>query len=331
MGLKKKQKNVQVKEQKSAVDEVFDRRKRIKADFSFRKAKPLLFIAAVIVGFITVALVYYYSPTSKIKAISAKGNYYLETDYVKELSGLTLENRYYLTFDYFIEKEIEKCEMVKNATVKHKEQGVIEIVIEEEEPFGYRYDEKGELLLKSGKAIELKSEFLDIIADVPYVEGFDTDELLVRLAKGFQNVNRDMIEIMSEITRYPMSYDENTIQIFMHDGNYFFASFYSLETINVYQQIASDLTEKGVCIYSDDGLTVAYTSTCPWNQIVEEKEYWVDELGNIVINQYGDPVEKKYYTDGKGNYVLDKEGNKILIPIDGEDNYEEAVNQNKQE
>ncbi|MEG1462594.1 MAG: hypothetical protein RSC48_05745, partial [Anaerorhabdus sp.] len=76
---------------------------------------------------------------------------------------------------------------------------------------------------------------------------------------------------------------------------------------------------------------VAYTSTCPWNQIVEEKEYWVDELGNIVINQYGDPVEKKYYTDGKGNYVLDKEGNKILIPIDGKDNYEEAVNQNKQE
>lgn len=335
MGLKKKSKigshKDQIKEQKSAVDEVFERRKRVKADFNFRKAKPLLFIVAILVGLITICLVYYFSPMSKIKAISIQGNYYLEKDYIKELSGLSLENRYYLVFDYLIEKKIEQSEMIKKATVQHKEQGVIEIVVEEEEPFGYRYNEKGEILLKSGKAIELKSEYLDIIAQVPYVEGFNSDELLVRLAKAFSNVNRSMIEIMSEVKQYPMSYDENTIEVFMHDGNYFFASFYSLETINIYQQIASDLTESGACIYSDDGLKVAYTSTCPWNIVSDEKEYWVDELGKIVVNQYGDPVEKKYYTDGKGNYILDKDGNKILIPIGGEDNYEEVLNQNKTE
>lgn len=315
----------EIKEQKSAVDEVFDRRKRIKADFSFRKAKPFLFIASLLVGFIIIALVYFFSPSSKVKAISVQGNFYLESSYIKDLSELTLEDRYYFVFDYFVEKKIAKSEMIKSVTVSHLEQGVIEIVIVEEEPYGYRYGEKGEILLKSGKSIELKSEYLDIIADVPYVEGFDTEELLIRLAKGFQPVDRSMIALMSEITRYPMSYDENTLQIFMHDGNYFFTSFYAIETINVYQQIVSDLEEKGKCIYSDDGLKVAFTSVCPWDQVVVEKEYWIDELGNVVVNQYGDPVEKRYYTDAYGNYFLDETGNKILIPMGGENDYAKAM------
>lgn len=330
MGLKKKQKIKPIKEEKSAVDEVFERRKRIKADFSFRKAQPLLFIAAVCCGLVLITLGYYFSPISKVKSISVKNNYYLETDYIKKLSGLTLENRYYLVIDYFVEKKLEESDLIKKATVKHKDQGVIEIDIEEETPFGYRYLEEGEILLTSGKAVPLKSEYLDIIAKVPYVDGFDTEEQLVRIAKAFQKVDRSVIESISEVSQYPMSYDENTLRLFMRDGNNFFASYYSLETINSYNEIASDFVDSGHCIYSDDSLKVAYTSTCPWDIVVQEKEYWVDELGNIVVNQYGDPVEKKYFTDGKGNFILDGNGQKILIPMGQEDDYEAFIG-NKEE
>ncbi|SJZ98485.1 cell division protein FtsQ/DivIB [Anaerorhabdus furcosa] len=326
MGLKRKQKIEPIKEEKSAVDEVFDRRKRIKADFSFRKAQPLLFILAVCLGLIVIAVGYYFSPVSKVKSISIKNNYYLDKDYIKELSGLTLENRYYLVIDYFVEKKLEESELIKNATVKHKDQGVIEITIEEETPFGYRYLDVGEILLTSGKAVELKSEYLDIIAKVPYIDGFETEEQLERIAKAFQKVDRSIIESISEVSQYPMSYDENTLRLFMRDGNNFFASYYSLSTVNSYNEIASDFTESGLCIYSDDSLKVAFTSTCPWNLVAEEKEYWIDELGNIVVNQYGDPVEKKYFTNDQGEFILDGNGNKILIPMGQEDDYEAYLN-----
>ncbi|MEG0076854.1 cell division protein FtsQ/DivIB [Anaerorhabdus sp.] len=322
MGLKRKQKVEPVKEEKSAVDEVFDRRKRIKADFNFRKAQPLLFMLAIISGFLIIAVGYYFSPISKVKSISVKNNYFLDSSYIKSLSGLNLENRYYLVFDYFIEKKLEESELIKSATVKHKDQGVIEITVEEETPFGYRYLEQGELLLTSGKAVELKSEYLDLIAKVPYIDGFESEEQLIKIAKAFQKVDRNIIESISEVSQYPMSYDENTLRLLMRDGNNFFASYYSLSTLNSYNEIASDFTASGLCIYSDDSLKVAFTSTCPWDAVVEEKEYWIDELGNVVVNQYGDPVEKKYFTDGNGNFILDASGNKILIPMGEEDDYE---------
>ncbi|MEG0177788.1 cell division protein FtsQ/DivIB [Anaerorhabdus sp.] len=327
MGLikKRKKKDEPIKEEKSAVDEVFERRKRIKADFSFRKSQPLLFIAAIICALITIGCAYYFSPTSKVKSIRVTNNYYLEKDYIKNLSEITLDNRYYLVVDYLVEKKLEESELIKNATVRHKNQGVIEIEIEEETPFGYRYLEQGELLLTNGKSVPLASEYLDIIAKVPYIDGFETEEQLLHIAKAFQKVDRNIIESISEVSQYSMSYDENTIRLFMRDGNNFFASYYSLEMINSYNEIASDFIGNGQCIYSDESLKVAFTSTCPWDLVAEEKEYWLDELGNIVVNQYGDPVEKKYFTDDAGNFILDGNGQKILIPIGVEDDYEAYI------
>lgn len=323
MGLKRKdKKSKNIQEERTAVDEVFERRKRIKAEFNFKKSKPLLFIVAIGVGIGIIGSLYYFSPNSKIKSISVNGSYYLDEDYIKELSGLTLDDRFYFIFSPSIEKKVMKSEMVKSVKVSRKSQGIIEIAIVEEQPIGYRFLETPEILLNDGKVIEMKSEYLSIIARIPYIEGFETEELVRHLGKSFEDVDRNILETISEISQYPLSYDENTLRIYMRDGNYFFASFYSLSTINSYNEIVSNLGETGVCIYADEGLKVAYTSLCPWDAVTEEKEYWIDELGNVVVNQYGDPVEKKYYTDAQGNFILDNKGNKILIPMGGENNYD---------
>lgn len=329
MGLKKKRvQDENTQNSKTAVDEVFDRRKRIKAEYSYKKSKPLLFIVAIVIGFAMISGIYYYSPDSKIKSISIEGNYYLSESYVKEISKLTLEDRFYFIFTPAIEKKIADSEMIKSVKVSRKNQNVIEISIIEEEPIGYRFLETPEIILKDGSIIEMKSDYLSIIASVPYIEGFETDELVQRLGKAFKDIDRNILETISEISQYPLSYNENTLRVYMRDGNNFFASFYSLSTLNNYNEIASKLMETGVCIYADEGLKVAYTSTCPWDLMIEEKEYWIDELGNVIVNQYGDPMEKKYYTDAEGNFILDNKGNKILIPMGGENDYDAIIESN---
>lgn len=314
------EKEIVEKEQATAVDKVFEKRRKVKKKFEFLKAKPLLFIAAVFCGFLIILGLLFGASSAKVRVINIEGDDYLSEKLVQELSGVSRKDVFYLLFPSQIEKRLEKSEFIASAKVSLKENNIVKIVIVEEQPIAYRYKENPEILLKNGRLIPLEEKYLMLIARIPYLEGFDTEEQLANLAKSFKNVDASAIELISEIKRYPLSYDENTIQMFMMNGNYLFSSYFSVQTLNAYTKISSELTESGICIFADDGKEVAYTSVCPWDVIVEEKEYWYDSLGNIMVDQYGDPIEKKYYKNPAGEFILDSEGNKVVVPVGADEN-----------
>ncbi|MFV0480033.1 MAG: cell division protein FtsQ/DivIB [Anaerorhabdus sp.] len=309
---------INVSAENDAVEQVFEKRRKIKQKFDFLKNKPLLFIVACSAGFLIIMILTFLAPMSKVKVISIQGNNYLTQEYVEELSGITKQSVVYFLMPSQIERRIEKSELIANVNVTILKDNIVKIEIIEEEPIAYRYEETPEILLKNGELIPMTEDLLLLIARIPYLTGFNSDEQLMDLAKAFEDVERQSIEQISEISQYSLSYDENAIQLLMMDGNYFFASYFSMPVLNAYAEISSSLVGDGLCLFADDGLEVAYTSICPWDAIDEEKEYWIDDLGNVMVDQYGDPIEKEYYHDSEGNDILDDSGNKVAVPI-GED------------
>lgn len=299
----------------NGVDKIFIDHKKARNNKSFKRYKKIIFRLAILTGMILIFCFYYFADSSKVKAISVINNYYLDQDYIKSISKISLESRYHLIIDQYVEYVIKKDPMIKDVKVTHENNGVILIDVIEYEPYGYRYDDIAQIMLKGDKVIELTSDYMDIISLVPLITGFKDESSQHLLSNAFENVDRNMIESISEIEQYALSYDNNCLKVLMNDGNYFITSYYGLDLINDYNEIASNLVETGVCIYADENNSVAYKSECPWNQTASNLEYWYDENGEPILNKYGDHMVKHYYTDDKGNYILDENGNKIVIPL----------------
>lgn len=314
MGLEEKN-LIDFKETSSGVDEVLKRHKQRVNDASFLRYKRFLFSLAILLGLLMILMTYFYSSASKVKAISVNGNDYIDSEYIKKLSGLSLESRYYLIPWFITEAKIKEYPLISDAKIHFEANNVIKIDITEKKPVGYRYNEKPEIILSDGKTVELTSEMLSIVARIPLITGFVEDENLYLITKSLNLVDKSKIENISEIKQYDLNYDKNALMLYLRDGNFVFSSFYSLEMINSYNSIASELIGNGHCIFLDEGLQVAYRKVCPWDEVIVEKEYWKNANGEYILNKYGDKVPIHYQVDENGQFILDEAGNKIPIPI----------------
>ena len=304
------------KEPVQQVDEIFGdfrRRRRIE---DFRRRKNALFVWAVLASIGLIALVYFISPASSVKAISVEGGYYLSKDYIVSLSGLSLDSKYYLTLPALVQAKIQKDPMIQSCQVEMLDNNVVSIRVQEKKAVGYRYEDTPLILLEDGSTAELKSDYLSIIAKVPLITGFSTEEQTHLLTKAFSAIDRSMIESIAEVDQFSMNYDDEALKILMRDGGYFISSYYGLSMINSYNEIYTQLSDKSLCIFAEDSTKVAYAKKCPWNETETQLEYWQNADGSYITNKYGDKVVVHYYTDTEGNNYLDASGSPIRIPVD---------------
>lgn len=311
----------EIEQQPTGVDALFLKREIERDNARFKKSKRVLFIVAILLANLLVCLFYFTSSMSKVTTISVSGNQFLTKDYIRQYAKLDLNSRYYLIFSYRISSRLEQEPFIQQASVTMKEHGVVEINVVEKKPVGYRYENETPMILFSDNTkTELTSDYLSVVARIPFMTGFETDEQTYLLTKAMNDVHLSLIEDIAEIHQYDLGYDQQAIQVQMRDGGFFFASYYSLDLINSYHEIYGKLKDKNTCLFADQGQRVVYAKVCPWLETVEPKDYWMDGSGNYILNKYGDKVLKHFYQDDKGNYYLDASGNWILIPIDEEGN-----------
>lgn len=278
--------------------------------------KKLLKNALLLTVFILLGF-YFFSSDSRVSAVVIEGNHYLDDSYIEEISGISSNSLFYLNIPFLKEMKIKNDPMIESADVSLLSGNVVSITVKEKKVIGYRYeDDKAVILLSDNTKAELKSEYLDIIASVPLINGFTESEQTRLLCKAFNDVDQNMIENISEITQYSLSYDDEAMKIQMRNGSYFIGNYQNLDKLNQYYAIYSKMNDKSQCISADENTNVAYTFVCPWNQSDSTTEYWTDENGNLLTNQYGDNIAKHYYTDSDGNAAVDANGNQIAIPID---------------
>ncbi len=319
--LKHRKENTERKEQpKSGVQEIFDRHRKKTSLSKFERNRNKLIRWGILCAAIVIVVIYLCLPSSRVKAVSVSGTKYLDKTYIEEVAGIQENDVFYLTVPTYVEHKLKSDPMIQDASVSLENGNIISISVTEKKAVGYRYDSTAEILLGDNTTAELKSDYLDIIANVPYIEGFTSKKETRLLCKALNKVDQEMIENISEITQYSLSYDDNAMKILMRNGGYFVGSFYNLDKLNQYYAIYNNMTDKSLCISADDNNDVAWQEVCPWNQTSSTTEYWTNSDGTAVTNKYGDQVKKNYYQKADGTDALDAAGNKIPIPIDSDGN-----------
>ena len=245
-----------------------DARKKTK----FIAAKHRYFIISIILGLIILAALYFTSAKTNIFHIAISGNHYLKDEDIIKMSGLNLNDKFLLVSKNKTCKKLTDNPLIQSCQLEKRDGHLINIHVEEEKQIAYAFeDQKAVLILANDERIELDIDNMYLIENIPLIQGYNKEQLL-QVIKGFQDVDYQVINEISEIHRYPFSYDENMLEVIMRDGNYVFVSSFGLKLLDNYYSIASglDISYKNACIYLDEVTNSGYTSSCPWDNIIEE-------------------------------------------------------------
>ncbi len=262
-----------LEEKRDITEDVYILKKR-KDDREYRKnlgSRNRIFILGTLFGLAALFAIYFYSPLSKVYKVTVSGNTYLSDDYYRSLAGITEDDTFYLIRTSVIEAKVEADALVSSVTVSHEAYGVIHIEVTEKNIIAYTYDDEPYLIDEDGELISLTSEYYSLISRVPIIEGYDTDEI-EEIARGLKNVNNSIINQISEIHKYPFTYDDRMMEIVMRSGNYVYVSYYGLTLLNSYFDIEANIdSDEQVCIFLDEITNSGYTSSCPyWGEDEEE-------------------------------------------------------------
>lgn len=237
----------------------------------FTKNKTTCFVFAMVLGLITIISLYFISDYSKVFKVVVENNHYLKDEDVIDLASIN--DNYLLNSPTIIKKRLKKDALIDDATITLVDGNIININITEVKAIGYIYEDKtSKLLLINGERIEINEDNLYLIANVPLISGYSKEDLTT-ISKGFENIDYSLINEISEIHKYPISYDELQLEIIMRDGNVVFVSYEDLYLLEYYYSISSSIDEtKGyACIYMDGFSDSAKISTCPWQNSEDSK------------------------------------------------------------
>ena len=250
------------------LNKVKDGRKKDK----FESDKIKIFIFSFVVSLIVIVGLYFISPYSRIYKVVVNGNIYLKDEDI--VAKAKIGKYYLLTFPSLKEKELTKDPLIQEAKIEMLDGNIVSINVVERKMIGYIYEDNvSKILLINDERVELNKDNMYLIEKVPLIEGYTKDDLL-RIEKGFEKVDYKVINEISEIHKYPVSYDNEQMEVIMRDGNYCFMSSSSLKLLENYYSITSsiDRSKGHVCMYMDDLTNSAYVSACPWQQYQANEE-----------------------------------------------------------
>jgi len=232
----------------------------------FVNKKNRCFLLGIFFGLLFLLFIYFLSDTSNIYHISVEGNFYLKDEDVIKLSGISENSKYLFTFPDYTKKKLMESDFIADANVELLDNNLVKITVEEVKQVGYIYeDNMSQILLIDGTRVELNENNYYLIEKIPLIEGYSKDQMN-DILRGFKLIDYETINEISEIHRYPFSYDENMMEVIMRDGNYCFVSWTGLNMLSEYYTIMSGVDKSlgGVCIYLDELTNSGYTSVCPW-------------------------------------------------------------------
>ena len=234
----------------------------------FRGFKNRFFLLGIIFGFIFLLSLYLISDYSNVYRITVSGNVYLSDEDVIELSGISDDSKYLFLITSLKEKQLLRSPYIESVSIKKLDNCIIDIEVSEYKQVAYMYENNDiYILLINGEKILLDDSNVYMIAKLPLLEGYDNDQIS-EILRGFKAIDYKTINEISEIHRYPFSYDENMMEVIMRDGNYCFVSWTGLEMLEKYYLIVSgvDTSTNKACIYLDELTNSGYIGICPWQE-----------------------------------------------------------------
>ena len=245
-------------------NDYLNKRKRARKHIKFNKDKRIVLFIASLFSMVILTVLYFISPFSDIYKVAVKGNYYLKSSDVIKMADINKD--YLLNIPSNIQSKLEASPLIEKAVVSLENNKIISIEITEEKMIGYIYEvEKLLILMVNDEREEVNDDNIYLIDNIPLIEGYTKDELR-EIERGFIDTPVEVIKQISEIHKYPVSYDNKQLEVIMKDGNYCFLPYLGLNLLENYYAVSSSIDKaKGhACIYFDDFTNSAYTSICPW-------------------------------------------------------------------
>lgn len=260
-----------------------NQRENKKKKIKFAEDSLIIFILAVFFSLVIIVVLYFISPYSRVFKVSISGNIYIKNEDIEK--DADVNDIFLFVSSKRIENRLKENPLIKEVKVNKLNGNIVLIEIEEEKQIGYILeDNEAKLLLVNGERVPLNKDNMYLIDKVPLIVGY-TKEELDEIRKGFVDVSYKTINELSEIHKYPISYDNEQMEVIMRDGNYCFLSSAAIKLLENYYLITSaiDSSKGNVCAYFDEITNAAYTSTCPWqiDEVEEVEEIDTEEVDEI--------------------------------------------------
>jgi len=181
----------------------------------------------------------------KISNIYVINNNLLKDQIIIEMAGIEDYPSSIKNPSFLIENKLKENILIKDVKVYKKKFTKVYIEIVENEPLFY-YEHTGKIILEDG------SEFSNIYS-VPTVINYITDVYYDEFIKEMSNLDKNILNMISEIKFYPNEVDDNRFLLTMSDGNLIYVNIATFNKLNKYLSIKESLPNKNGILYLDYG------------------------------------------------------------------------------
>ncbi len=221
-----------------------NKKKKIKRKI---KWKSIIKILSIIIFVMIIYLGLKLIPTNHIVV---KGNTYLSDN---EIIDDSLYNNYPCLFcisNKEVKESLLKNPFINNVKIKKSLFGEVTLEIDEARPLFYNRD-KNRLILSNKKEVDTNN-----LRGVPILTNYVPDELYEKLINSFNKLDKNIIELISEIIYDPWKngdviIDETRFFLQMNDGNHVYTNTIHLDKLNNYIDIYATLEGKKGTLYLD--------------------------------------------------------------------------------
>ena len=206
--------------------------------------KKAIFFSLILIAIISLSLYYIYN--IRITNIYIIDNEILSDSEIIKIAQLenypiSMQNT---TQD--IKKRLEKNDYINK--VKVKKEGLLKevyIYIEENKPLFY-YQLVNKTVLKDGKMVDEKY-------NLPVVTNEISDEIFKKFIDKINDIDKNVLEHISEIKYDPNEIDQERFYLSMNDGNYVYLTLNKFSKINNYLEIVKTFNNAKGILYLDSG------------------------------------------------------------------------------
>lgn len=206
----------------------------------FRVFIVLVFLALIGLGI-------YYLSKMPVRGYYIIGNTYYSDYEILSKTKLDKYPSYLFTNSYSVTKNIKNDKLIDSITIKHKVNGMFDVIVNENSILFYD-ETKKKSILKDGNQIDYYYEYSPVL-----INDINDKKIYKKFIERFQKLDKELIKNISEIKYDPNDIDKERFLFSMNDGNYVYGTLSKISNINKYLEISSTLTDKKGILYLDYG------------------------------------------------------------------------------
>ena len=229
---------IESEEKSDSEPENIEKKPKKKRNINYKKWSIILFSATII--FLVAS--YLISSKSDVKEIVVNGNEHLSTEEILERSEIKEKDKMYLTSEGKAEQNISLLPIVESITVERDFPNTVNITVKEFEVVAY---------------VESKGRYYPVLENVQILRGFDmtpTDAPIIHffdgvefegMVKSLNQMNPQILAMISEIFYRPNEEANARIQLYMNDGQEIIADYNTIgDKIDYYAGMKKEIGNK---------------------------------------------------------------------------------------